>query len=829
MKNAHPIVNATAASGPVGPDSTSLGEPAEPIIRLKVQKPLHWDWELTTSADALPVIQLLDKNGRLLVETTGRTAQRARGSFREGLKSHEQFSVDESGSSSRGRSEQTSSPSTSSASTRVATVIQGNRNIDGFSSKFGACNFAPRKSRSDVNVKENRGSRKRHSSEDPMTRKTKMERNTGDAAALKKYLTGDYLRQQIMDDLRTRSTAGKTDEQIAEDRCRKVKAYLRSRSENLLSLVREEECNGGSDKMKIESRGEKPKNRGLRRSDTVELETKRNSRDSETTKPYECTQSAMMWDEPSNSETSQVDRVVHKIKDDTNEQELARIKTFLREKIQRRMNMEQARRSRSDVRVSDLPETPGSGIRKRYSDYVHEDDDRRNYRTRKVRSETSILRFDPKVLARERLKASKQSESEKPTTSCGEPSEGSQFQRQLRNYRRSRSEVLEISDDQARHDDRSQLKRQSSSGERKKVYRKTKSDVLLGQAAAAAAVAINTDSGSKDLGNPPRRIKSQENVERSWREYKERKRSERFRRDSEREASEEDDFMSKPRWKDLQGDLCSSRSCKVCQNLRNCVDPLHERDEKRTLRQEAEVAPAGRREVAKVVETSSNKDNRPGTSLQENYLLVDEKDASGSPSVARIRAKNRDDGINSVSTFGVNSPDFGYNTIPPKSVLKDYRDLYARSNVKKSDTFKIVDGSEEPEEHAGGCSSKINCGSDRADLDHPNGVGSLANKSNEDITRDYFKRVYELLKRRQEEARRVASHEIPGQGDSSSSNYVEEVQRRRHRRRKKSPQGKTFNDLPSVTCRYIGNFFNLRYSYELSYDQSRRSISPSHR
>jgi len=822
MKNAHPIVNARA-SGPVDPDSTSLGEPAEPIIRLKVQKPLHWDWELTTSADTLPVIQLLDKNGRLLVETTGRTAQRVRGSFRKGLRSHEQFPVDESGSSSRGKSEQTSSPSTSSASTRVATTIQGNRNIDGFSSKFGACNFAPRKSRSDVNVKENRGSRKRHSSEDPMTRKMKMEENAGDAAALKKkYSAGDYLRQQIMDDLRTRSTAGKTDEQIAKDRCRKVKAYLRSRSENLLSLVREEECNGGSDKVEVESRGEKPKSRGLRRSDTMELEAKRNSRDSETMKLYARTRSAIMWDEPSNSETSQMDRVVRKIKDDMNEEELTRIRAFLREKIQRRMNMEQAR-SRSDICAgSDFPETFGSaGIKKRYSDYVHEDGDRRNYGTRKVRSETSILRFDPKVLARERLKTSKQSESEKPTTSCEEPSEGSHFQRQLRNDRRSRGEVLaEVSDDQPRHDDRSQLKRQSSSAERKKVYRKSKSDVLLGQ--AAAAMAINAESGSQDLGNPPRRIKSQENVERSWREYKERKRSERFRRDSEREAApEEDDFMSKPRWKDLQGDLCSSRSCKVCQNLRNCVDSLHERDEKRILRQEAEIAPAGQREaVAKVPEDKtsysiSNKDasSRPGTSLQENYLLVDERDASGSPNVARIRARNRDDGINAVSAFGVNSPDFGYNTIPPKSVLKDYRELYARSNVKKSDTFKIVDGSEE---RADGCSSEINCGSDCADLGHLNGVGSLANKSNEDIARDYFKRVYELLKRKQEEARRVASHEIPGQGDSSSSNYVEEVQRKRHRRRKKSPQGKAFT-VRSIH-QFYSNFLNLHYlcySYEL--------------
>lgn len=801
MKNAHPIVNATAAaSGPVGPDSTSLDEPAEPIIRLKVQKPLHWEWELTTSADALPVIQLLDKDGRLLVETTGRTAQRARGSFKEGLKSHEQFSVDESGTSSRGKTEETSSPSTSSASTRVPMTSQGNRNIDGFSSKFGTCNFAPRKSRSDINIKENRGSRKRHSSEDSISRKKKIERNVEEDAGLKKYLTGDYLRQQIMDDLRTRSTIGKTAEEIAKDRCRKVKAYLRSRSENLLRLVREEECSGtAEDRVEIESRGRNVGSRGLKRSDTVDSETKWNSRDKETMKPYPRIRSTVMSDEATtaNSKTNQVDRAVQKIKDDMNEEELASIRAFLREKIQQRMNMEQTR-SRSAVRV-DVPKMPDSGnagIKKRYSDYVHEGD-RRNYRTRKVRSETSILRFDPEVLAKEKLKINKQSQREKLTTSCEKSSENAKLQRQLRNYRRSRSEVLtEAADDQPRQDDQSQaqLKEQSSNADKRKIYRKTRSDVYLGQAVAAA---INADNGSRHLGNPPRRIKSQENVERSWREYKERKKSERLHRDSRKEVPEEDDFMSKPRWKDLQPELCSLRNCKVCQNLRNCVDPLYERDEKRITRQEAEAAPTAQRETAiKVPEdeiSSTNSGSRPGTSLQENYLLVDEKNMNErrSPIAAKIHAKKRDDEI-SVPAFGVNSPDFGYNTIPPKSVFKDYRELYAHSNVKKSDTFKIVDGSEDPEKRADDCSSKIN--GDDGDLGYLNGVDSLANKSNEDITRDYFKRVYELLKKRQEEARNMVNgnHEAPGQGDSSSSNYVEEAQRKKHRRRKKdkSPPGK---------------------------------------
>ncbi|KOC59540.1 hypothetical protein WH47_09062 [Habropoda laboriosa] len=149
MKNAHPIITATSSSSLVNPDSSSSNEPTEPIIRLKLDKPLHWEWELTTSADTLPVIQLLDKDGRLLVETTGRTAQRARGSFREGLTSHEEFPEKPSTLSS-------SFSSSSAPSTVIQLPLQGNRNVDGFSSKFGTCQFGykPRKSRSEVTSNE---------------------------------------------------------------------------------------------------------------------------------------------------------------------------------------------------------------------------------------------------------------------------------------------------------------------------------------------------------------------------------------------------------------------------------------------------------------------------------------------------------------------------------------------------------------------------------------------------------------------------------------------------------------------------------------------------
>ncbi|XP_072765908.1 uncharacterized protein [Anoplolepis gracilipes] len=793
MKNAHPIVRATTSS-PVGQDSTGVGsESAEPIIRLKLQKPLHWEWELTTSADALPVIQLLDKDGRLLVETTGRTAQRARGSFKKGLKTHEQFPIDESHVNSTSKEQTSSSPSMSSTASFVTTPFQINRNIDGFSSKFGTCSFIPRKSRSDVDIKERR-SKKRHlsASKENSTMKTKIERNVEEAAENKKYSAGDYLRQQIMNDLRTRNTIGRTPEEIAKDRCKKVKAYLRSQSENLLNLVREEEYDGDDTKdtqdTKIRSSEKKsvPGNHSLNKSDTFNPEEKNPNEENKKVKPYLRTRSAVIPMEDSaknNFKPNEGDRPVGKIKDDMNEEELTKIRTFLREKIQRRMNMEQAR-SRSVINT-DIPEE-NVRIKKRYSDYNCEND-RKNYRTRKVRSETSILRFDPEIFEREKLKFDKEREK---STNCGGLLEDSQLQRQPRNYRRSRSAVL-VETSKVDNRPKSQVKRKASSLERRKFYCKIKSDILLGQEEAEA-----TPVSVENLANSPRRIKSQENVERSWREYKERKRSEKYHRESERELPEED-FMSKPRWKDLQRDLCFSRNCKICQNLRNCVNPLYEKS------QESPELSMEKKTTKFLKDEISTNSSRPNTSLQENYLLFEKENANNhqSPITAEIQVKNRDDDIGSVSVSNVNSPNFAYNTNPSKSAFKNYRELYAHSNVKKSDTFKIVDGSEELKEHVNGSDTKINDGNGSdSDFGYLNGEGLLANKSNEDITKDYFKRVYELLKKRQEEMRKSANeaHEFPNREDSSSSNYFEEIQKKRHRRKKKDKNPQEYHSYEYI-------------------------------
>ncbi|XP_050459192.1 uncharacterized protein LOC126855496 [Cataglyphis hispanica] len=791
MKNAHPIVRATTSS-PVDRDSTGPGsESAEPIIRLKLQKPLHWEWELTTSADALPVIQLLDKDGRLLVETTGRTAQRARGSFKKGLKTHEQFPVDESRVNSTSKEQTSSTPSVSSTASLVTTPLPINRNIDGFSTKFGTCSFAPRKSRSDVNIKERRSKKRHLPALEDSTMKTKIERNVeGASAGNKKYSAGDYLRQQIMNDLRTRNTIGRTPEEIAKDRCKKVKAYLRSQSETLLSLVREEEYDEYETKdTRIGSSEKSPGSRSSNKSDTLNSEEKNPNGGDKKTKPYLRTRSTIIPTEDStknNFKPNEGDRTVcGQIKNDMNEEELTKIRTFLREKIQRRMNMEQAR-SRSAVNT-DIPESvENARIRKRYSDYNY---DRENYRTRKVRSETSILRFDPEMLEREKLKLDKQVEMEK-STNCREL-EDSQLQRQPRNYRRSRSEAL-VEALELNNRPKSQVKRESSSLDRRKFYCKTKNDILQRQEEAMPAVSV------ENLPNSPRRMKSQENVERSWREYKERKRSEKYRRESERELPEED-FMSKPRWKDLQRDLCSSRNCKICQNLKNCVNPLDEKS-----REKSEELLMGKKAANFLEDKTST--NRPDTSLQENYLLLEKKNADCSQSsiIPEIQLKNRDNNIGSVSALNINSSNYEHNMNSSKSAFKNYRELYPRSNVKKSDTFKIVDGSEELKEHVNGSDMKINDGNGSdSDFGYLNGEGSLANKSNEDITKDYFKRVYELLKKRQEEMRKSANEarEFPGREDSSSSNYVEEIQKKRHRRKKKdkNSQGEEVVTVPSTS------------------------------
>lgn len=692
MKTRHPRIRATTSS-PISPPHSPTEDPA--VIKLRLDKPLHWDWELTTSADALPVVQFLDKDGRLLVETTGRTAQRARGSFRDGLKVHEKFPDDQL------LREKTAEPVSTS----------GNRNIDGFSSKYGSieAGYRPRKSQSDASLasKEKRDKRikKRHSSGIDKALKKLEEADSVEGERVvspTQYSVGDFLRKQIVDDLRFPEAVGKkTADQIANERCEKVKAYLEARGEP------REDSQGPA----------KPAPREARLKQLKEyLASKKKA-------------------------------------EDPNRDSLARIKEYLQSKIKEKMEEDKSRPG-TDVKVNE--------IRKRYSD--HFQNDRNNYRTRKVRSEANI-RFDPDVYEREK----KRDHEETQRKSC----------------RRSRSDaIVEMGKTPAE-----EVRKRNSLGgsDRRKVYRKTKSDILVN------TNETSIDSDHKETEGSPRRIKSQDNLERSWREYKERKRIERLRKTSESLApeAEEDDFMTKPRWKDLQHTLCRRRNCRVCENS---VDE----GESNVL----EAIPS----IADSAKVESTDIDGVSTDLQENYLLLDNKVIDRrrrvvSPNISKLMVNNvtacpsgsEKSGL-SMST-SVNSPDYGYNSMQ-KNTFAEYKELCANSNVKKSDTFKVVDGSEIPD------SSKN---------------VTLTPQSNEDITRDYFKRVYSLLKQRQENARRLTN---PGEStrieDTSSSNFNEPAQRRRRRRRRKDvPLTTTGRELffNSFEVRRILDFPNVHVGY----------------
>ncbi|XP_033338265.2 uncharacterized protein LOC117227272 isoform X3 [Megalopta genalis] len=770
MKSVYPSITATTC--PENPDSSSSNDAEEPVIRLKLDKPLNWEWELTTSADTVPVIQLLDKNGRLLVETTGRTAQKARGSFREGLKSYEEFPT---GRQSVEKIPTASSSFSSSSASNSAVPMQGNRNIDGFSTKFGSCEFGyrPRKSKSDVTVKEKeKRGKKRHSGAPDLSQMATQQNGQGKIMP-KRYSLGDYLRQQIIDDFRTRSTFGKCPEEIAKERCKKMKAYLRSQSETLPRLLHvEEEEEAGSG----------------RTESTINEDEVRDRRIKDGLKRL---REAIREEEPSVSGrsgtevNSEVGQWAAGGKSSIRNEELRKVKAFLQRKLQQKMDQERSASSSQCDRLQDS----ANGIRKRYSDY-RQNEKPRGYRARKVRSETNIIRFEPnpEALQKDKQISSSQQERERERSRNGRTHSEDSLKQKV--YQRSISDGVSKASETTDANHRAKVQtRESSGSEKRKLYRKTKSDVLLGQA-------NNSLDSEQDLENPPRRIRSQDNVDESWRGYKVRKKLGKLQRDPEREVKEED-FMSKPRWKDLQADLCSFRDCKVCQNSRNCVNPLLKRPDNTGTNEIPEDCSKDST-VAVPATFDDSASDRPSTSLQENYLVID-RDVGDSmnPTIARIQVKSHE-----VGSYNVNSPDCGYNTIP-KEAFKDYRELYMRSNVKKSDTFKIVDGSEDPEGTGDGSDSKVDI--DEGSLDSfgcSNTEGLLTYKSNEDIARDYFKRVYELLKKRQEEARRVQERlETPGCDDSSSSNYVEKVQKKRPRRRKKEriEQGEEVVTVPPTS------------------------------
>ncbi|XP_012276494.1 uncharacterized protein LOC105697607 isoform X2 [Orussus abietinus] len=761
MKNVHPLITATT-SNPAS-RSTSLIEETDPIIRLRLDKPLHWDWELTTTADTFPVVQLLDKDGRLLVETTGRTAQRARGSFKDGLKTLEKFPKVET-----------------SSHVKVDVAPQGNRNMEGFSTKFGSCQFGykPRKSRSEATVTSREGKdrrvKKRHSSGVEVAKSLEDE-GSAQGNTLKRYSTGEYLRQQIVDGLRSGSI-GRSPEEIAEERCRRVKVYLRSQSE-VASLSRDED-DGGAEEV-----GEK---RARRENDQVDGKGRTRREDLEQIKKFlrERIKESMVREKLRSSGSQPVigaEKAKKRLKeiqekyseDDGHFRRPRKARSEASIGVDPEIN--QGEETRNDLRESNSKiydetyvkvqhksendileegaiegrsrshgfQLPGNSerakeklkeIRKRYSEQTRSIRD--THRPRKVRSEASI-RFDPEVDERERSKTGLRKH------------ESSGFaEASSRSRRGSRGEVLEEPPSPGQR----VVKRSSTGSDRRKVYRKTKSDVLLSH------MESSLDSEMDSRGTP-RRIKSQENLERSWKEYKQRKKYERLHKDGEAAVAEED-FMVKPRWKDFQNDSCPVRNCKVCQNRMNCTNPL-------------ELPPSAKETIHQDVREPREQTNDvPPKNSIISKLRVD-------------GCKAEEEDLKPLSL------DCGYNSVS-KNPEKDFNELYAHSNVKKSDTFKIVDGSEDVEDpcdRSGDPKTVLN-----DDLSSSQETSwFLTDQTNEDITKDYFKRVYELLKRRQEEARKIAE----GRNsvicdDTSSSTYPEDEQPKRRRRRKKdnSPQGK---------------------------------------
>ncbi|XP_014614662.1 PREDICTED: probable ATP-dependent helicase PF08_0048 [Polistes canadensis] len=762
MKNAYPVVTA-ASSSPVDPDSNNetsktCEDQTAPIIRLKLDKPLHWDWELTTTADTVPVIQLLDRDGKLLVETTGKTAQRARGSFREGLTTYEEFP---------------NITRSISVTSKPEPLRTGNRNMDGFSNKFGSVEFGfkPRKSRSDANIKFISNDKKIKCKQNKQSDKM----SPGQPVNSKKYSTGDFLRRQILDDLRTRSTLGKTPDEVAKERCRKVKAYLRSQSDLLPGIVNSENdfevenhCLGS----KIDLNDQKEKE------EEYSSKLENNSLESK--------EHALL------SSVPLVDGKVVVVPVDP--VKLVRIRSFLTDKLRERMEREEA-----DDR---LP------INKRHSDcsYRQNKKDGGDYRRRKVRSETNVIKYLPgdhfnvenlspsliDQLEYDKNVRDNKIENGDDQTTMANVNYHSSFSssslyvptiiRKNKNYHRSKSDVLlttqSINDFELK-------KNKTKSSDRRRTYRKTKSDLLFFD--------DPYEESKKDL----------DRIERSWRDYKERKKLEKLQRETEpkkeqdkeivekdwkqetdqKQQEDEKDLTGKTKWrKDFQSELCGARNCKICQNLRISL-------------------------------------NHPSETETKVYTF--DIDSDKDHSIQLENNNNNNNNNNSQSSSTIVSPDFGYNSIP-KSVFKDYRELYARSNVKKSDTFKIIDGSEDGYEET--LVEDNTDDNERRQKDENSAeMISLANKSNEDIARDYFKRVYELLKKRQEEARKIAEkRDVHGYDDSSSSNYVEEVRRRKHRRRKRDTAHGTFVNVKTFILRTRFHCAKRRYLCDVANGSSTR-------
>ena len=746
MKNAH-IITATPYEGESSPKDSKDG-----VIRLKIDKPSHWEWELTTSADTIPVIQLLDKDGRLLVETTGRTAQRARGSFRDGLSFHEEF------------------PDPHKVP-KVRTRSVGNRNFDGFSSKFASGQFGiPRKSRSNVDVrKEVKKSRKRDSSTESTSR------TEGDG---KKYSTGDYLRQQILNDLRNQSISGKTPDEIAKGRYDKVRLYLRNKSDSSLIGESREWTKNTIRKRTDRSESGKSRRRSLQHDRSLSSDSKDTSRGKKrlsseeklsngSNTPKERDESLKReYNDTRNSKTSSEEEMPRnhfpqntvnsfKVGKQLTKEDLEKIRGYLKDRISAKMKEEKLSRSRSQpIGTRGFPEfgMRENELSKRYSDCSSE---RKSYHISKDDSNASKVRFLENQL--------------QPSVSRHNSESSSDLRRKL--CSRMRVDAL------LEADEPENVYKEKKYAEKQRVYsRKTKSDTLV---------------GNLDL----KKSNSQSSMERSLKEYRDRKKVDSKLNTLEALDTEEEDFMKKPRWKDMKKTSCSVRNCRICENDMNCVDPFANREEQKS----------NENEVLNQHQAANDPDSKPKTRLQENYLVLERPTSPQHDSMISETTNNSRE--EEVSSSSLNSTDFGYNSIPKHS--RDYKEiLCSNSTVKKSDTFKVVDGSEDIREireirsPAVNRTSEMSCDSYHdlsGDIVRRAKIGdqTLEKRSNQEIAEDYLLRVYELLKKRKEEVKQLAQRDG---SECEVENWAKENLKPRRRRRKKTdnnPQGEKMSSLLS--------------------------------
>ena len=801
-----------------------------------------------------PFLQTLDKDGCQLVETTGRTAQRARASIRDGSKINQKFNQ----------------PDLSESKVNEC--------------RWPKTNQQPRKCHSATGVgsrerNTNRRIKKRHSYGVESSRRSW---NNSEIVELpKRYSTGDYLRQQILEDLNSNEIIGKTDEQIAEDRCNRVKAYLRRRNEDssyvspearlreLRNCWRSEEKRDNNlgilgnpnrrkdldriraylqDKIRMKMDEEGWRNSEIARSSAnypnelsmqdirrrySDYYSSKNLDNCPTKRAYS---DANIRREPVSSESG------------PDEKTFASSVIRNRKAIGGKRNV--CRRTRSDVIPEAIIDPDDNEVRKRF--YSYSGGRRYSWKTK------SGLTFEKKLslpietwmnLERE-SDASSPSGRQNDSQFINNPNvQGNEtvWNKNSRKYcRRTRSDLLPETLMQLR-DSRREKRRSASCSDRRKLHRRTS----IGFAGIADEISIDSKVDTKSSSH--RTKFQQSNSLCSWREYKEKRRQDRLRKGLA----------------NIEGNVEFSKICTVpvawSKNTQTLGDTVNAEDVKEKEKEFKEVEFVDdnlkKNDITTTRSTSPNEncieykknvgdtadDTETETILQENYLLleqseVEEKESLRSPIISKLQVNQYRDTDDTLS-YDFDTPDIGYDTIPKNRGVGGDRggwiEFNVHSNVKKSDTFKIVDGSENATDDQ--CQKKIDmCNYDvsltswpanycksssfgraaiissgdarvvNADTVvnlHSEGddsqtsicdidAANAAARSSKDIARDYFRRVYELLKHRQDDARRETPKDLAPMGhdgDTSSSNCdrLEELRKRRRRKKKdKTCQGK---------------------------------------